>query len=134
MDGLTIGQVAEAAGVTRKAVRTYEAKGLLPVPARSGSGYRVYDASSVELLAFIRRARTLGLRLDEIRDVLAVRDDGTRPCALVAELLGARITEIDRTVDELLALRTSLVQRRRRAVEGTEGEARFCSIIENREP
>jgi predicted transcriptional regulator len=60
--GLTIGQAAQAAGVTRKAVRVYEAKGLLAAADRTIAGYRLYTERDVELLTFIRRARTLAPR------------------------------------------------------------------------
>jgi len=90
--GLTIGQAAKAAGVTRKAVRVYEARGLLPAPDRSTAGYRLYDPHDVELLAFIRRARTLGLHLDDIRDVLAIRDGGTPPSASCSTSASPRST------------------------------------------
>ena len=108
--GLTIGQAARAAGLTRKAVRVYEAKGLLPAAERTTAGYRLYGERDVELLTFIRRARTLGLHLDDIREVLAIRDGGIPPCASVRDLLDDRITELDTTVDELLALREMLAQ------------------------
>jgi MerR family copper efflux transcriptional regulator len=78
--GLTIGQAAQAGGVTRKAVRVYEAKGLLAAADRTIAGYRLYDERDVELLTFIRRARTLGLHLDDIREVLDIRNAGIPPC------------------------------------------------------
>ncbi|MGH3520341.1 MAG: MerR family transcriptional regulator [Natronosporangium sp.] len=108
--GLTIGQAARAAGVTRKAVRVYEAKGLLPTAERTTAGYRLYDQQDVELLTFIRRTRALGLHLDDVREVLAVRDGGVPPCAQVRDMLDDRITEIDATVAELLALRKTLTE------------------------
>jgi MerR family transcriptional regulator, copper efflux regulator len=77
---LTIGQAARAAGVTRKAVRVYEAKGLLPAADRTIAGYRLYHEGDVELLPFIRRARTLGLHLDDIRRVLAIRQRAANCC------------------------------------------------------
>ena len=130
--GLTIGQAAKAAGVTRKAVRVYEARGLLPAPDRSTAGYRLYDPHDVELLAFIRRARTLGLHLDDIRDVLAIRDGGTPPCATVRILLDERIAEIDTTIAELLALRKTLTETRQRADDCTDDQpVTVCGIIED---
>ncbi|MFD8427798.1 heavy metal-responsive transcriptional regulator [Streptomyces coelicoflavus] len=130
--GLTIGQAAKAAGVTRKAVRVYEARGLLPAAERTGAGYRLYDQRDIELLTFIRRARTLGLHLDDIRDVLAIRDGGSPPCATVRDLLDARIAEIDATVAELLALRKTLAATRQRAEDCTDGQAAsVCGIIED---
>jgi len=125
---LMIGQAAQAAGVTRKAVRVYEAKGLLPGTRRTASGYRVYDRHDIELLTFIRRARTLGLRLDDIRDVLSIHASGRPPCATVRALLD----DVDSTIAELRALRTSLADIRHRA-DGSADQhpAAVCSIIED---
>jgi DNA-binding transcriptional MerR regulator len=132
LEGLTIGQAAEAAGLTRKAVRLYEAKGLLPAAGRSAAGYRLYNPADVELLTFIRRARTLGLHLDDIREVLAIRHGGRAPCATVRELLDARVTEIDAAVADLLALREALAETRRTADDCDDESAVVCSIIEDR--
>lgn len=78
--GLTFGQAAKS-GVTRKAVRVYG--GLPPAAERTEAGYRLYGQHNHELLTFIRRARALGLHLDDICDVLAIRNGGTPPCATV---------------------------------------------------
>ncbi len=67
----TVGQVARAAGVSTKAVRLYEARGLLPVAARTAAGYRVFQESDVDTVRFIRRVRSLGLGLDAAADILA---------------------------------------------------------------
>jgi MerR family copper efflux transcriptional regulator len=133
LPGLTIAQAAQAAGLTRKAVRVYEAKGLLPATERTTAGYRLYNQDDVELLTFIRRARTLGLHLDDIREVLVIRDGGTPPCATVRDLLDARIAEIDATIAELLALRKTLAKTRQRADDCTDNEPHRCSIIEDTE-
>lgn len=132
LPGLTIGQAAKAAGLTRKAVRVYEARGLLPAAERTSAGYRLYDQRDVELLIFIRRARTLGLHLDDIRDVLAIRAGGTPPCPTVRNLLHARIAEIDATIAELLALRDTLTDTRQRADDCTDNTpATVCGIIDS---
>jgi MerR family transcriptional regulator, copper efflux regulator len=128
---LTIGQVAAAAGVTRKAVRVYEAKGLLAPADRTPTGYRLYDHHDVELLTFIRRARTLGLHLDDIRQILAIRNGGTPPCAAVRNMLEERINSIDATVADLLTLRKSLVGTRRQADDCCEGSTQaICRAID----
>ncbi|KAA8962465.1 MerR family transcriptional regulator [Mycobacterium sp.] len=129
---LTLGQAARAAGVSRKAMRVYEAKGLLPPAERSAAGYRLYSDADVELLTFIRRARQLGLHLDDIRHVLAVHHGGDIPCGTVLDLMDQRITEIDELVAELLALRTTLSQTRARAADCTHPRpVTFCPIIED---
>jgi len=132
---LTIGQAARAAGLTRKAVRVYEARGLLPAAERTSSGYRLYTERDMELLTFIRRARTLGLHLDNIREVLDIRDGGIPPCATVRDLLDARIAEIDTAVADLLALRKTLTDTRHRANTCTDDKpVTVCAIIEDPEP
>ncbi|GHE38742.1 heavy metal-responsive transcriptional regulator [Streptomyces lavendulocolor] len=132
LPGLTIGKAARAAGLTRKAVRVYEAKGLLPAAERTQAGYRLYTERDVELLTFIRRARTLGLHLDDIRDVLTIRNGGIPPCATVRDLLDERIAEIDTAVAELLALRKTLAETRQRADECTDDQpVSVCPIIED---
>ncbi len=82
---LTVGQVAEAAGVSAKAVRLYEARGLLPPATCSAAGYRVFDESDVDPVRFIRRARSLGLSLDAAAEILATRRSGKVPCARTGE-------------------------------------------------
>jgi len=129
---LTIGQAAAAAGLTRKAIRVYETKGLLGPADRSPTGYRLYDQHHVEQLTFIRRARTLGLHLDDIRKVLDIHSGGLPPCAAVRDVLDERIADIDATVEELLSLRRSLVGTRRRADNCCTDDkpATICSAIE----
>jgi MerR family transcriptional regulator, copper efflux regulator len=130
---LTIGRAAAAAGLTRKALRVYEAKGLLHPVDRTPAGYRLYDQRDVELLTFIRRARTLGLHLDDIRKVVATRSGGIPPCDAIRDVLDERIADIDTTVEKLLSLRRSLISARRRADNCcTEGKfATICSAIED---
>jgi DNA-binding transcriptional MerR regulator len=63
----TIGQVASAAGVAAKTIRYYEGVGVLPAPGRMVSGYREYDASGVQRVHFVGRARALGLGLRDLK-------------------------------------------------------------------
>lgn len=125
----TVGQAAQAAGVSAKAVRLYEAKGLLPQAERSDAGYRLYTDDDVATLRFIRQARTLGLRLDEIGDIIAMREGGTTPCQHVLRLLDQHVADIDRTIGELRQLRTTLIRTRATAASNTT--AGVCGIIEH---
>lgn len=76
---MRIGQLADAAGVSAKTVRYYESEGLLHEPDRTPSGYRDYDADTVDRLAFIRHAQAAGLTLRQIREILEVRDGAHAP-------------------------------------------------------
>ena len=130
---MTVGRAAQAAGLTRKAVRLYEERGLLPPAQRTAAGYRLYNQDDVDTLTFIRRARALDLPLDDIGTILTLRRAGPTLCGAVRDLLDARIAEIDNTITELLALRASLTASRDTAVAAdTESEPNrsICPIIE----
>ena len=133
-DLLTIGDVAERTGLTRKAIRLYEHKGLLPPAQRSNAGYRLYSSDDVAVLGFIRRARALNLHLDEISDILDLQRGGVQPCGHVLGILDTRIAEIDRTIADLTELRHSLSTARDAAnADRRRGQrAVVCRLIEDR--
>ncbi|WP_298800433.1 MerR family transcriptional regulator [uncultured Pseudonocardia sp.] len=133
---ITIGAAARAAGVSAKAVRLWESKGLLPPAERTESGYRQFSDTDLDILRFIRRAKTLGLSLPEIKNIIDLQRDGATPCGRVTELLDTHLAEIDRTLRELRALRRSLDHARRAARDtARRGEpATVCRIIENATP
>lgn len=105
---MRIGELAERSGVSTKAIRYYEDIGLVPPAPRLESGYRDYEPSMVDRLAFIRAAQAVGLSLGEIRSVVALRDEGQTPCGHVRDLLRTRSAELDRRIAELRALRGEL--------------------------
>jgi MerR family transcriptional regulator, copper efflux regulator len=73
---MRIGELAELAGISTKAIRYYEQIGILAPPARTSSGYRTYDETALRRLRFVRAARAVGFTLGEIRQIIAFRDDG----------------------------------------------------------
>ena len=135
-DGMHIGELAARFGLNSKTIRYYEEIGLLPRADRSESGYRRYDERDVEHLGFIRRAKTLGLSLDEIHDILSVWQEGAPPCGQVLELIDLKIGVIDQRIADLVAFRADLTtlraawtdedKRLRRAAPS----ACICPIIE----
>lgn len=108
IDQVTVGQLASAAGVRADTIRYYERTGLLPRPRRTEGDHRRYGPADLDRLLFIRGAQRLGLRLAEIRDLLAVRDTGTCPCEPAEVLLRRHVDEIDREMRRLTALRAQL--------------------------
>jgi MerR family transcriptional regulator, mercuric resistance operon regulatory protein len=105
---LTVGQLAARAGVRADTIRYYERAGLLPEPSRTDGDHRRYGAADVDRMLFIRGAQRLGLRLAEIRELLAVRETGDCPCGPAETLLREHIGEIDREITRLTALRAEL--------------------------
>jgi DNA-binding transcriptional MerR regulator len=105
---LRVSELAGRAGVSSDTVRYYEKEGLLPEPGRTESGYRQYDDGVVERLHFIRGAQTLGLKLDDIKELLSIRDRGSCPCGHTQQLLEQRVTEIDEEIRQLRTLKREL--------------------------
>lgn len=130
--GVTVGTAAEAAGVSAKAVRLWESKGLLPPAQRTEAGYRLFSDEDVAVLRFIRQAKALDLSLAEIKDIVDLQRDGAAPCARVTELLDTHIAGIDRTLADLRQLRRTLAAARRAARDSQRRgeEAVVCRIIE----
>ena len=106
----TVADVAREAGISPDTVRYYERAGLLAAAGRSAAGYRQFDAGSLDRLRFIQGAQRLGLRLREIRDLLAVRDTGVCPCESAETLLRRRVAEIEREIARLTTVRGDLEQ------------------------
>lgn len=102
---LRIGELATAVGVETDTIRYYEREGLLPAPARTPAGYRMYDDGAVDRLRFIQGAQRLGLRLAGIKDLLSVRDTGECACEPAVDLLARRLSEVDAEIERLVALR-----------------------------
>jgi DNA-binding transcriptional MerR regulator len=105
---MRIGELARRVHVNPKTVRYYESIGLLPAPERTESGYRVYAAADEELLAFIKAAQRLGMRLDEIREIIALRERGQAPCDYVRQMLRREVADIEHRIGELERLREEL--------------------------
>ena len=107
--GLRVAELAAAVGVKPDTIRYYERVGLLPEPRRTPAGYRSYHPVTVDRLRFIQGAQRLGLRLRDIRTLLAIRDTGVCPCEPAGELLRRRLAEVDAEIARLEKLRAEMV-------------------------
>jgi MerR family redox-sensitive transcriptional activator SoxR len=105
---MTIGEVAERAGVNTSALRFYEREGLIE-STRSDGGQRRYERDVLRRVAFVRAAQRVGLTLDEIREALATLPDGRSPTARDWERLSRSWRPLlDERIDELQRLRDQL--------------------------
>jgi DNA-binding transcriptional MerR regulator len=90
-----IGELSENSEVPSQTIRYYERAGVLPEPERARNGYRIYDEEDVERLRFVRSARALDFSLDDIQEILELRDEGAAPCTYVMGLMDEQIKAID---------------------------------------
>lgn len=102
---MKIGQVADLAEVSIDTVRFYERRGVLPLPARTPSGYRTYTSATVERIRLARRLQQLGLTLDEVIDALHATDHGDVTCTSERWRLETVLDRIDTKIGELQATR-----------------------------
>src|SRR5262245_46230604 len=93
-DGLLIGAIAKRSGVSRRAIRLYETLGIISRARRTKSGYRVYPADVIGVLAFVGQARRLGLTLSEITAIAAQRRNGSSPCMHVRAVLEQKAADL----------------------------------------
>lgn len=105
---LTIGDAAKASGVSAKMIRHYESIGLIDAARRTDSGYRLYSGQDVHVLRFVHRARELGFSLERIGVLLSLWQDNSRASADVRALARSHITELDRKIAEMQAMRRTL--------------------------
>lgn len=105
---LRSGELATLAGVSRDTLRHYEKKGVLPRPERLPSGYRLYPAQALKRVQLIRQAISIGFTLDELAQILRVRDSGGAPCHQVRHLTAAKLEAVEMQLRDLLAMREVL--------------------------
>ncbi|MCI0438955.1 MAG: heavy metal-responsive transcriptional regulator [Chloroflexi bacterium] len=131
---MKIGELANATGLTAKTIRFYEDEGLLPPAPRTSSGYRIYGDEDVVRLEFVRKAKRLGLTLEDIKSILRLHDSSEPTCAHVRSLLDEKLAEVDRAIADLQRFRAALSDIRDRAgdiVDCRPEGGVICSIIED---
>lgn len=105
---LSIGQLAEQAGVGVETVRFYEREGLIGHPIRSANGYRRFKPEVINRFAFIKRSRELGFTLKEIRELLELSGDENATAGEFKTLAQSKIEQISEKIETLEAMRSAL--------------------------
>ena len=107
-DVLLIGELAELSGVSADTLRHYERKKVLPRPARSAKGYRLYAKEAIDRIRLIRRVLAVGFTLDELAQILAERASGNTPCRTVQALAVTKLKNVKERLREMELLRDEL--------------------------
>ena len=128
---LKIGEVSRLSGTGIEALRFYEKQGLLGRPARTESGYRLYDAEVLERLEFIKRAQVLGFSLAEIARIISHKHAGQSPCAEVRDIVRARLQEIDERIRQMRRYRKELAAALDEWEQIGDLEGHVCGLIES---
>ena len=126
-EAFPIGVLSRQSGVNIETVRYYERVGLLPKPARSRGGYRLYQPGDVERLGFIRRARDLGFSLDEVRRLLDLADQKSRSCRRVHDIAVEHLAEVQAKIADLRRMERVLGTMVRACAQGTLPD---CPLLE----
>lgn len=105
---MRIGELAKSAGVPIDTVRYYERHGILPAPRRRPSGYRSYGEEDRARLRFIRRAKSLGFTLGEIRELLALTARRGRNMAGVKRAAQEKLADVEHRIADLVRVRDGL--------------------------
>ena len=110
MKAMTIGELASASSVPPRTIRFYETKGLLPPPKRSPSRYRLYGSDDLKRLTLIRRARSLGFSLTEVRNLvrLAEHEQCGSFQGKIAQSMIRKLGEVDQMIEQLNQTRREL--------------------------
>lgn len=129
MERFFIGDVARKFGLNPRTIRYYETIGLLPKTRRTQGGYRIYTDETIKRLVFIIKAKTLGLKLAEIKEILQLYEKGEVPCECTKDIIRNKIKELEEKIIILSELKTKLTEilRTEKHKKGIES---ICPIIE----
>jgi len=124
---MRIGTAAKQAGVNIQTLRYYERRGILPRPPRRTSGYREFPDDAVRIVRFIKRAQDLGFTLDEVEELITLRNERRRDRARVRAVAERRVRQVEQKIGELAAMKKALTHLLHCCRTGSTLE---CPIIE----
>jgi len=131
---MLVGELSRRAGIPPHTIRYYERRCLLKAPKRSAARYRLYSREDEERLHFINVAKSLGLRLDEIAELIRMGNAGNAPCERLRDFIEGHIADVERQIAVLHQLRASLNERLGAITDGSHARgarAQICPILES---
>ena len=104
-----IGEAAKLSGVNIETIRYYEREGIVPNAERTASGRRLYDDAAIARLRFVRRCRDLGFPINDIRTLLDLSSNSTKPCNDVRVIGQRHLEDVRARLVDLQKLEAALV-------------------------
>ena len=130
---MKIQEFAQVTGLTTKTIRYYESIGILSSPKRMPNGYRNYNQQDVERARFVAGIRSLDLSLDEIKELLAMRDRREAPCRTLLDLIEQKADEIDERIRLLQQMEVDLRKLHRLGLtfptDDVDGKDCICHLV-----
>lgn len=130
---LKIGELGKQTGVSVGTLRYYESLGLIEPSQRAENGYRYYTETAIQKIQFIKKAQALQFSLAEIKQILAIREQGNPACTTVRALLNEKIHQVDIQIQHIHEFKAELEQYRDRWAQRSLDQPdspRLCSLID----
>ena len=124
---LSIGELSRQTNCKVVTIRYYEKIGMLPKPARTSGGNRLYNQTETRQLLFIRRCRELGFHLDEIRELLELANGSIGNCSEIRTLTLTHAKEVRDRIRDLGKIEKLL---RNTASQCDAGNVPDCPILD----
>lgn len=105
---MNIGEVAKLSDVNSKSIRRYEELGIIPKAGRSMAGYRMYSMNDVHVLRFVKRARELGFSMKDIKQLVGLWKNKSRPSSQVKNIAKKHVDELERKLAEIQSMLSTL--------------------------
>ena len=128
---ISIGELSRRTGVKVPTIRYYESVALMPSPSRSEGQQRRYGEAEVSRLTFVRHARELGFEIEAIRELLAMSEQPDQSCAEADRIARRHMSEVDRRISQLTALRAELQRMVDACGHGRVGDCRVIETLAN---
>ena len=125
--GYAIGEISRRTGVKIETIRYYERIGIMTKPDRTPAGYRQFSHDQLKRLSFIRKSRTLGFSIEEIRALLTMVDSEHLSCGEIHEMTIEHLTSVKQKLANLRRLEKVL---KSMAAECTKGDVPDCPVID----
>ena len=133
---MKIQEFSRLSGLSAKTIRYYESIGILPSPQRTSNGYRDYSEKDLERAQFVAGIRSLDLSLDEIAEILAMRDRREAPCRTLLDRIEQKADQIDARIRALRQMEIDLRQLHDLGLtfptDDVEGKNCICHLVSER--
>lgn len=124
---MNIGEVSKRSEVNSKMIRRYEELGIIPKAGRSDSGYRQYSDNDVHVLRFVKRARELGFSMKDIKQLVSLWRNRSRPSSQVKNIASKHVSELEKKLFEIQSMLSTL----NKLVKNCHGDQRpDCPILD----